>query len=93
MTDKLPPNLQRLFAPRPPLPFIAPVDAPKTGDKRPAYSPVAQFLERARAENFDSEYTKSETLEEKRVARVCILYILYISIDHPLTLSFLVSPT
>lgn len=44
MTDKLPPNLLALFAPRPPLRFLPPSDHPSGERKTREISGIAQFL-------------------------------------------------
>ncbi len=44
MTATLPPNLLRLFTPRPPVPFAPPVDREFNHRKGPFYSDVASFV-------------------------------------------------
>ncbi|KAI7890572.1 uncharacterized protein EV154DRAFT_538310 [Mucor mucedo] len=64
MTDKLPPNLLKLFAPRPPLPYTPPLD--KDPEKRvgcivdgiASYAPLLK--------DYDADYVPWKSLEEKR---------------------------
>jgi U1 small nuclear ribonucleoprotein len=67
MTQFLPDNLLKLFAPRPPIPYLPPPDELTVDKKRPKYQGLAEFLNQ-----FESE-TKPpppkphiETKEEKR---------------------------
>ncbi|KAI8341820.1 hypothetical protein BC941DRAFT_414588 [Chlamydoabsidia padenii] len=64
MTDKLPPNLLKLFAPRPPLKYLPPLD--KDPEKRVGaiVTGVAHFVPELR--NYDSSYVPWKTAEEKR---------------------------
>ncbi|SAM02511.1 hypothetical protein [Absidia glauca] len=64
MTDKLPPNLLKLFAPRPPLKYLPPLD--KDPEKRVGaiVNGIAQFVPELR--NYDSSYVPWKTAEEKR---------------------------
>ncbi|KAI8882643.1 RNA-binding domain-containing protein [Backusella circina FSU 941] len=64
MTDKLPPNLLKLFAPRPPLPYMPPLD--KDPEKRIGckVGGVASLL--SDLKNYDPEYVPWKSIEEKR---------------------------
>lgn len=44
MTDKLPPNLLALFAPRPPLRWVPPSDYPSEERRTPNVGAIADFL-------------------------------------------------
>lgn len=44
MTQFLPPNLLALFAPRDPIPYLAPVDKLTHEKKRQPYTGIAEFL-------------------------------------------------
>lgn len=46
MTQYLPPNLLALFAPRDPIPYLAPVDKLTWEKKTDGYSGVAQLIQR-----------------------------------------------
>ncbi|RUS19141.1 U1 small nuclear ribonucleo protein of 70kDa MW N terminal-domain-containing protein [Jimgerdemannia flammicorona] len=69
MTDKLPPNLLKLFAPRPPLPFSQPLDRDPAARKGPTISGIAQFVDQLK--NYDPDYVPWESIEEKRRKKVC----------------------
>ncbi|OAD72471.1 hypothetical protein PHYBLDRAFT_6241, partial [Phycomyces blakesleeanus NRRL 1555(-)] len=64
MTDKLPPNLLKLFAPRPPLPYVKPLD--KAPEKRVGaqVSGIASLVPMLR--NYDPDYVPWKSTEEKR---------------------------
>ncbi|ORX84689.1 hypothetical protein BCR32DRAFT_178928, partial [Anaeromyces robustus] len=62
MKDSLPPNLLSLFAARPPLNFLPPVDRDFSRRTGPIISGVAQFLDRCK--NHDVDYKPSESIEE-----------------------------
>ncbi|OBZ83242.1 U1 small nuclear ribonucleoprotein [Choanephora cucurbitarum] len=64
MTDKLPPNLLKLFAPRPPLPYLPQLD--KDPEKRVGciVDGIASYVDQLR--NYDPDYVPWKTLEEKR---------------------------
>ncbi|RUS15267.1 hypothetical protein BC937DRAFT_92677 [Endogone sp. FLAS-F59071] len=64
MTDKLPPNLLKLFAPRPPLPFSYPLDRDPAKRKGPTISGIAHLVEQLK--DYDADYVPWETVEEKR---------------------------
>lgn len=73
MTANLPPNLLRLFAPRPPVPYLPPVD--KGPDPRPFYMDgIGAFLERCK--DHDTDYVPSESWAEQK-ARKVILFRLF----------------
>jgi U1 small nuclear ribonucleoprotein of 70kDa MW N terminal len=60
MTQFLPPNLLLLFQPRPPIPYIPPIDKPKL----PAYSGVAQFVQQFE-DPATVDYTQFRPIETK----------------------------
>ncbi|KAI8372204.1 U1 small nuclear ribonucleoprotein of 70kDa N-terminal [Blakeslea trispora] len=64
MTDKLPPNLLKLFAPRPPLPYLPQLD--KDPEKRVGciVDGIASYVDQLK--NYDPDYVPWKTLEEKR---------------------------
>ncbi|KAI7866120.1 hypothetical protein BDF14DRAFT_1743790 [Spinellus fusiger] len=64
MTDKLPPNLLKLFAPRPPLPHAQPLD--KAADKRVGarVSGIADIVPMLRT--YDLDYVPWKSVEERR---------------------------
>ncbi|KAI8085122.1 uncharacterized protein BX664DRAFT_300853 [Halteromyces radiatus] len=68
MTDKLPPNLLKLFAPRPPLNHLPPLD--KNPEKRigAIVTGIAQYVPELR--NYDSSYVPWKTAEEKRKEKI-----------------------
>ena len=66
MTDKLPPNLLALFAPRPALRYLPPSDHSPEDRKTPHISGVAQFLDKLKE---PTEYTPTESWLEKRDRR------------------------
>ncbi|RIA82022.1 hypothetical protein C1645_700427 [Glomus cerebriforme] len=75
MTDKLPPNLLALFAPRPPLPYSKPLDRDPAKRKGPTISGVGQFV--SLLKDYDPDYVPTETVEEKKKRKVNILNRLY----------------
>ncbi|GAB5592282.1 hypothetical protein Unana1_07182 [Umbelopsis nana] len=68
MTDKLPPNLLKLFAPRPPLPYIPPLDKDPSKRKGPQISGISQYTELLK--NYDSDYVPWKSLAEKKKERM-----------------------
>jgi U1 small nuclear ribonucleoprotein len=66
MTDRLPPNLLALFAPRPPLRWVPPVDHPPEQRKTAAVSGVAQFLPALAEYEREYEYHPTESWLEAR---------------------------
>ncbi|CAG8463271.1 11680_t:CDS:2 [Ambispora gerdemannii] len=64
MTDKLPPNLLALFAPRPPLPYAKPLDRDPTKRKGRQISGIGQYV--GLLSNYDPDYVPTETVEEKK---------------------------
>ena len=66
MTDKLPPNLLALFAPRPPLRWVSPVDYASEQRKTAAITGVADYLPALAAYEHEYEYTPTESWLEKR---------------------------
>ncbi|KAK4123082.1 hypothetical protein N657DRAFT_681228 [Parathielavia appendiculata] len=66
MTDRLPPNLLALFAPRPPLRWVPPIDHPPEQRKTAAVSGVAQFLPALAEYEREYEYHPTESWLEAR---------------------------
>ena len=68
MTDKLPPNLLALFAPRPALRYMPPSDHAPEERKTNNISGVAQFLLRVKEEgiNDDVEYHPTESWLQRK---------------------------
>lgn len=67
MTSQLPPNLLRLFAPRPPLVYLPPIDKEFRQRRRPVYTGVGGFLGRL---DHDQDYQPTKTLgETKRIQK------------------------
>ncbi|RIB23915.1 U1 small nuclear ribonucleo protein of 70kDa MW N terminal-domain-containing protein, partial [Gigaspora rosea] len=64
MTDKLPPNLLALFAPRPPLPYSKPLDRDPAKRKGPTITGVGQLVNLLK--DYDPDYVPTETVEEKK---------------------------
>ncbi|TPX72769.1 hypothetical protein SpCBS45565_g00360 [Spizellomyces sp. 'palustris'] len=62
MTSQLPPNLLKLFAPRPPLPHLQPLDRSPAQRRGPVISGVAAYLERCK--EHDKDYVPTETRAE-----------------------------
>jgi U1 small nuclear ribonucleoprotein 70kDa len=67
MTDKLPPQLLALFAPRPPLRYLLPADVAPEKRKTPAVSGIAQFL--AAIPEHDQDYVPTDTAEQQKDKR------------------------
>ncbi|KAI8617083.1 hypothetical protein BC830DRAFT_1115243 [Chytriomyces sp. MP71] len=67
MSSTLDANLLKLFAPRPPLDYAAPVDRHPASRKLPPVTGIAQFL--ARVDGHDKDYVPSETKEELKKRR------------------------
>lgn len=68
MTDKLPPQLLKLFAPRPPLTYVPPLD--KDPGKRVGckVDGIASYINDLK--NYDPDYVPWKSLEEKRKEKV-----------------------
>ena len=66
MTDRLPPNLLALFAPRPPLRWVPPSDHAPEQRKTAAVSGVAQFLPALAEYEREHEYHPTESWLEAR---------------------------
>lgn len=66
MTDKLPPNLLALFAPRPPLRWLAPVDHAPGDRKTPQVTAVAAFLPQLEEYKQTDIYEPTESWLQKR---------------------------
>jgi hypothetical protein len=77
MTDKLPPNLLKLFAPRPPLSYTPPLD--KDPEKRVGciVDGIASFV--SQLKEHDTDYVPWKSLEEKRKEKVIINFNLIFS--------------
>ena len=65
MTSLLPPNLLRLFAPRPPLPYLPPVDKGSKQRKSVHYSGIGEILDLVNS-SLDDDYEPTETMQEKK---------------------------
>ena len=68
MTDKLPPNLLKLFAPRPPLPYAPPLDKEPGKRVGARVSGIADLVPMLK--NYDPDYVPWKSIEEKRKERV-----------------------
>lgn len=66
MTDKLPPNLLALFAPRPPLRWVQPSDLPAESRKTAPISGVADYLPALAQYEREYEYHPTESWLEAR---------------------------
>jgi U1 small nuclear ribonucleoprotein 70kDa len=66
MTDKLPPNLLALFAPRPPLRYLPPSDLPPEKRKTAAIDGIASFLPALSEYENEYEYHPTESWLEAR---------------------------
>lgn len=66
MTDRLPPNLLALFAPRPPLRWVPPCDVAPEERKSAFITPVADFLPALQAYEQEYEYHPTESWLEAR---------------------------
>ncbi|CAG8485787.1 16511_t:CDS:2 [Acaulospora colombiana] len=71
MTDKLPPNLLALFAPRPQLPYSKPLDRDPAKRKGPTITGVGQFI--SLLKDYDPNYVPTETVEEKKKRKIRIV--------------------
>ncbi|EAU83071.1 U1 snRNP 70K protein [Coprinopsis cinerea okayama7 len=63
-THLLPPNLLKLFAPRPPLPYARPVDKDIDRIRKKNVSGVAEILQRLKEENTDSLFNAANNDEQ-----------------------------
>lgn len=66
MTDKLPPNLLALFAPRPPLRWVPPCDNPPEQRKTAAISGIADFLPALASYEREYDYHPTESWLDAR---------------------------
>ncbi|ROW17681.1 hypothetical protein VPNG_00627 [Cytospora leucostoma] len=66
MTDKLPPNLLALFAPRPPLRWVPPCDHPSEERRTAAVGGLAEFLPHLAAYKDADNYVPTESWLQKR---------------------------
>lgn len=70
MTDKLPPNLLKLFAPRPPLPYIPPLDKDPSKRKGLQISGIAQYTDMLK--DYDLDYVPWKSIAERKKEKVRI---------------------
>jgi U1 small nuclear ribonucleoprotein len=68
MTDKLPPNLLKLFAPRPPLPYIPPLDRDPSKRKGAQITGIGQYFDQLK--NHDPDYVPWKSIAERKKERV-----------------------
>ena len=66
MTDKLPPNLLALFAPRPPLRYLPPSDHAPEVRHTPNVSGLAQFLPALQEYKATDEYKPTESWLQRK---------------------------
>jgi U1 small nuclear ribonucleoprotein len=66
MTDKLPPNLLALFAPRPPLRWVPPSDYPPEERRTAIISNVAQYLPALKEYENEYDYQPTESWLEAK---------------------------
>ncbi|RDA92844.1 hypothetical protein CP533_2883 [Ophiocordyceps camponoti-saundersi (nom. inval.)] len=66
MTDKLPPNLLALFAPRPPLRWVPPIDHPPEDRRTPHITGVTKYLDELKKYKDADDYTPTESWLEAR---------------------------
>lgn len=66
MTDKLPPNLLALFAPRPPLRWVPPCDHPSEERRTAAVGGIADFLPHLAAYKDADNYVPTESWLQAR---------------------------
>src|ERR1700737_827995 len=67
MTDKLPPQLLSLFAPRPPLRYLLPADTAPEKRKTPQVSGIAKYLDEFL--DHDKDYTPTDTEDQRKEKR------------------------
>ncbi|EEB09785.1 U1 snRNP-associated protein Usp101 [Schizosaccharomyces japonicus yFS275] len=67
MTEKLPPNILALFAPRPQLRYLPPTDVSPGERATPRVSGIAAYLQFAKTH--DNDYKPTQSLEEQRLLR------------------------
>lgn len=65
----LPPHLQRLFVPRPPLRYLPQVDIDPSERRLPKYSGLAGYLHTL-SEGFDADYKGTPSHAQRRQQRV-----------------------
>lgn len=66
MTDKLPPNLLALFAPRPPLRYIPPADRAPDDIEPSKIGGVAQFIDELRKYGEEVPYNATESWLQRK---------------------------
>lgn len=64
--SRLPLYVANLFTPRPPQPYLRPVDVPPEQRSNARISGVSQYLEQLRAEKENDEYTPTESWLQKQ---------------------------
>ncbi|KAI9476176.1 MAG: U1 small nuclear ribonucleoprotein of 70kDa MW N terminal-domain-containing protein [Benjaminiella poitrasii] len=64
MTDKLPPNLLKLFAPRPPLPYVSPLDNDPEKRVGCIVTGIAAYVDELK--NYDPDYVPWKSITERR---------------------------
>ncbi|KAG0264520.1 hypothetical protein DFQ27_001189 [Actinomortierella ambigua] len=64
MTDRLPPHLLRLFAPRPPLPYVPPLDREPGKKRENNLTSLSQFLPLCKGH--DPDYVATLTIAERK---------------------------
>jgi len=67
MTDKLPPQLLALFAPRPPLRYLLPSDTAPEKRKTTQISGIARYL--SEIPKHDQDYVPTDTAEQRKEKR------------------------
>jgi U1 small nuclear ribonucleoprotein 70kDa len=72
MTDKLPPQLLNLFAPRPPLRYLLPADTAPEKRKTTVVSGIAAFLSQIpkHDQNYVPTDTEEQAKEKRRAAKI-----------------------
>ncbi|KAI9494556.1 hypothetical protein BDB00DRAFT_308659 [Zychaea mexicana] len=68
MTDKLPPNLLKLFAPRPPLPYAPPLDKDPGERVGARITGIAELVPQLKT--YDQDYVPWKSIEQKRKERM-----------------------
>jgi len=66
MTDKLPPNLLALFAPRPPLRYLPPSDHAPEERRTASIAGVAQYMSKLREQYEPEDYVPTESWLQRR---------------------------
>ena len=66
MTDKLPPNLLSLFAPRPPLRWMEPIDHPPERRHTAKISGIGQYMKDLKEYKDNDGYVPTDSWQQKR---------------------------